>query len=146
MEPGLFEVYLGMFASAFLAATLVPAYSELLFAGLLTAGYDPFALWVWASAGNTLGSAVNWFLGRYLLHFQDRRWFPFRTGTLARAQRWFQRYGVYSLLMAWLPLGGDALTFLAGMMRVRFAVFLALTAIGKASRYALVLYMWQLLD
>ena len=135
-----------MFASAFLAATLVPAYSELLFAALLSAGHDPFALWLWASTGNTLGSAVNWFLGRYLLHFQDRRWFPFRVGTLTRAQRWFQRYGVYSLLMAWLPIGGDALTFLAGVMRVRFSVFLLLTAIGKASRYALVLYMLMLIE
>ena len=140
------EVYLGLFVSAFLAATLVPAYSEILFAGLVSAGYDPLALWLWASAGNTLGSAVNWTLGRYLLQFQERRWFPFKEGTLTRAQRWFQRYGVWSLLMAWLPVGGDALTFVAGVMRVRFAVFIVLTAIGKASRYALVLYMLQLLN
>ena len=99
---------------------LVPAYSEVLFAGLLTAGYDPLALLLWASAGNTLGAAVNWALGRYLLHFQDRRWFPFRTDSLGAAQRWFNRWGVWSLLFAWLPIGGDALTFIAGVMRVRF--------------------------
>lgn len=138
------DIYLGLFASAFLAATLVPAYSELLFAALVTAGHDPFALWLWASTGNTLGSAVNWYIGRYLLKFQDRRWFPFRAGSLAHAQRWFQRYGVWSLLMAWLPIGGDALTFVAGVMRVRFAVFILLTAIGKSSRYAMVLAMLEL--
>ena len=55
------------------------------------------------------------------------------------AQRWFQKFGFWSLLLAWLPVGGDALTFIAGMMRVRFALFIALTAIGKASRYALLL-------
>lgn len=133
------EAYLGLFLGAFLAATIVPAYSEVLFAGLLAAGYDPLALWAWASAGNTLGSAVNWALGRYLLHFQDRRWFPFKEDNLGMAQRWFQRFGVWSLLLAWMPIGGDALTFIAGIMRVRFSVFIILTGIGKATRYAILL-------
>ena len=137
------EAYLGLFFSAFLAATLVPAYSEIVFAGLVAAGYDPLALWAWASAGNTLGSAVNWLLGRYLLHFQDRRWFPFKPENLGVAQRWFQKYGVWSLLMAWLPVGGDALTFIAGIMRVNFLLFLVLTAVGKATRYAILLGLLQ---
>jgi len=135
----LLEGYLGLFLVAFLAATVLPAYSEILFAGLLASGYEPLALWAWATAGNTLGSAVNWGLARYLLHFQDRRWFPFRAPTLGRAQRWFQRYGVWSLLFAWAPVGGDALTFIAGLMRVRFDLFLLLTAIGKGARYAILL-------
>jgi membrane protein YqaA with SNARE-associated domain len=133
------DPYIGLFLSAFLAATLVPAYSEILFAGLLAAGHDPLALWLWASSGNTLGSVVNWALGRYLLHFSDRRWFPFREKNLARSQAWFQKWGVWSLLMAWLPVGGDALTFIAGIMRVHFGIFLLLTAIGKATRYAMLL-------
>ncbi|KAA6183466.1 DedA family protein [Thiohalocapsa marina] len=137
------ESYLGLFAVAFLAATLLPAYSEVLFAGLLAAGHDPLWLWAWATAGNTLGAAVNWMLGRYLLHFQHRRWFPFKPGTLGPAQRWFQRYGVWSLLLAWAPVVGDALTFIAGFMRVRFAVFLILTAAGKGIRYAMVLALVQ---
>ena len=138
------EAYLGLFFSAFLAATLVPAYSEILFAGLLAAGHDPFALWAWASVGNTLGSAVNWALGRYLLHFQDRRWFPFKADSLGAAQRWFNRWGVWSLLFAWLPVGGDALTFIAGMMRVPFWLFFILTAIGKTARYAILLGLLEL--
>lgn len=128
--------YLTLFGTAFLAATILPAYSEILFAGLLSEGYDPWALWLWASAGNTLGSAVNWGLGRYLLAYQDRRWFPFKRDRLSAAQRWFQRYGVWTLLLAWLPLGGDALTFIAGVMRVRFSVFILLTFVGKSLRYA----------
>jgi len=138
------EVYLGLFFSAFLAATLVPAYSEVLFVALLGAGHDPLALWLWATAGNTLGSAVNWGLGRYLLKFRDRSWFPFRDAGLATAQRWFQKYGVWSLLFAWLPVGGDALTFVAGVMRVRFPLFLVLTAIGKGGRYAILLGVLEL--
>ena len=110
-----------------------------MFAGMMAAGYDPLSLWLWATAGNTLGAAVNWLLGRYLLHFQERRWFPFKTDSLKRAQAWFQRYGVWSLLFAWLPIGGDALTFIAGVMRVRFPIFFVLTGIGKGARYAILL-------
>ena len=140
------EAYLGLFLSAFLAATLVPAYSEILFASLIAGGYDPLALWLWASAGNTLGSAVNWALGRYLLQFQDRRWFPFKADSLGRAQAWFQKFGVWSLLLAWLPVGGDALTFIAGVMRVRFIIFFVLTAIGKSARYAVLLGILELVS
>ena len=139
------EAYLGLFFSAFLAATLIPAYSELVLVGLVAAGYDPAALWLWASVGNTLGSAVNWLLGRYLLHFQDRKWFPFKPASLGMSQRWFQKYGVWSLLLAWMPVGGDALTFIAGIMRVKFSIFIVLTAIGKATRYAILLGLLQLL-
>jgi membrane protein YqaA with SNARE-associated domain len=140
------EGYLGLFLVAFLAATILPAYSEVLFAGLLASGHDPFTLWLWATSGNTLGAALNWLLGRYLLRFQDRRWFPFKPGSLGPAQRWFQRYGVWSLLLAWAPVGGDALTFIAGFMRVRFDVFLLLTAIGKGTRYLMVLGLVESLD
>lgn len=139
------DAYLGLFFSAFFAATVVPAYSEIVLVGLVQAGYDPFALWLWASVGNTLGSAVNWLLGRYLLHFQQRKWFPFKTDSLGVSQRWFQKYGVWSLLLAWMPVGGDALTFIAGIMRVRFPVFIALTAVGKATRYAILLGLLELL-
>jgi len=139
------DAYVGLFFSAFLAATLVPAYSELVLVGLVSAGYDPATLWLWASVGNTLGSAVNWLLGRYLLHFQDRKWFPFKTGSLGMSQRWFQKYGVWSLLLAWMPVGGDALTFIAGIMRVKFPIFIVLTAIGKATRYAILLGLLELL-
>lgn len=135
----LMEAYLSLFTVSFLAATLLPAYSEVVFAGLLAAGYDPWTLWAWATAGNTLGAAVNWLLGRFLLHYQDRSWFPFHQSRLGRAQDWFQRYGVWSLLLAWAPVAGDALTFIAGFMKVHFAAFLVLTGIGKGVRYAILL-------
>jgi membrane protein YqaA with SNARE-associated domain len=133
------EAYLSLFGIAFLAATILPAYSEILFAGLIAQGYDPWLLWLFATAGNTLGSALNWVIGRYLLHFQNRRWFPFKEDSLERSQRWFQKYGVWSLLMAWAPIGGDALTFIAGIMRVNFFLFFILTGIGKGLRYAFLL-------
>ncbi len=145
LEPGPVDVdpYLSLFTVAFLAATLLPAYSEILLVGLLAGGHDPLALWAWATAGNTLGASVNWLLGRYLLAFRERRWFPFKPDQLERAQGWFQHWGVWALLMAWAPIVGDALTFIAGLMRVRFDLFLLLTAIGKGARYAIVLGLTQ---
>ena len=137
-------LYLTLFAVSFLAATILPAYSEVLFASLLAAGYDPWALFVWATFGNTLGACVNWALGRYLLHFQDRKWFPFKPDRLGKAQDWFQKYGIWSLLMAWAPIGGDALTFIAGIMRVPFPLFVLLTGLGKGARYAILLGLVQI--
>jgi membrane protein YqaA with SNARE-associated domain len=132
--------YAILFLSAFGAATVLPFYSEIAFIGMLDQGYDPFRVWLVATAGNSLGAVVNWILGRYLSRFESRRWFPFKPETLHRSQAWFQKYGVWSLMFAWLPIGGDALTFIAGVMRVRFGIFFTLTAIGKGARYA-VLYL-----
>ncbi|MBN2886630.1 MAG: DedA family protein, partial [Chromatiaceae bacterium] len=133
------EVYLGLFAVAFIAATLLPFYSEVALAALLAAGHDPWALWAWATAGNTLGAVVNWALGRWLIGTRARRWLPLKPNQLALAQGWYRRWGLWSLLLAWMPVGGDALTLLAGLMRAPFWAFLLLTAIGKGARYALVL-------
>lgn len=129
-----------LFLSAFGAATILPFYSEIAYVGMLEQGYAPFWVWLVATAGNSLGAVVNWILGRFLTRFESRRWFPFKPETLHRSQDWFRKYGQWSLLFAWLPIGGDALTFIAGVMRVRFTVFFILTSIGKGARYA-VLYL-----
>ena len=128
--------YLTLFAVAFGAATFLPFYSELWVGKLLIDGEPPAAVWFWATLGNTLGSVVNYGLARYLLHYEDRRWFPARPAQLHRAQNWFNRYGQWSLLLAWAPLGGDALTFIGGLMKVRLTVFILLVGIGKGLRYA----------
>ncbi len=133
--------YLLLFSSAFLAATIIPFYSEVVLYALIRQGESAWLLISVASIGNTLGAAVNWVLGRFLLKYQDRRWFYFKPEQMEKAQRWFQRYGVWSLLFAWLPIGGDALTFIAGVMRVRFWVFLLLVGLGKTGRYMVILYL-----
>lgn len=131
---------LAVFSSAFLAATILPFYSEVVLAAALA---DPdtsrWALWIAATTGNTLGAAVNWGLGRVATQYRDRKWFPATEAQMAKAEAWFNKYGVWSLLMAWLPVGGDALTVIAGMLRVRFDLFLILVAIGKGARYAAVI-------
>ena len=131
--------YLGLFGIAFLAATLIPAYSEILLASMASAGYEPLMLLLFAASGNTLGSAVNWGMGKFLLKYEGHRWFPFETSKLGLAQGWFQKYGKWSLLLAWAPIVGDALTFIAGVMKVPFPIFIVLTGIGKTLRYVVVL-------
>lgn len=133
--------YASLFFTAFIAATFFPLSSEALLLALLQQGHNPWLLWLLASGGNSLGSCVNWLLGRQCLHWQDRKWFPVSPAQLAKAQQHFQRYGSYSLLFAWLPLVGDPLTLFAGVMRVNFWRFLLLVGIGKALRYALVIQL-----
>lgn len=132
-----------LFASAFLAATFLPFYSEVVLVTFLLQGESPALMWLAATLGNTLGSGVNWIMGRYLLQFQDRRWFPFKADSLEKSQRWFQKYGVWTLLFAWLPVGGDALPFIAGVMRVNPVLMLALCGIGKGIRYGVVILLTQ---
>ncbi len=137
------ESYLGLFVSALLSATLLPGSSELLIAVMAAKGFGLLPLWLWATAGNTLGSLVNAVMGRWFLHFRDRRWFPVSARELERGHRWFERYGKWSLLLAWMPVVGDALTLIAGMLRLGWLEFLLLVAIGKGLRYALVIALVQ---
>lgn len=132
--------YLFLFASSLLAATILPFYSEVVLFALLKKGADPLLLVISATAGNTIGAWINWVIGLFILHFQDRRWFYFKPKQIAAAQRWFQRYGKWTLLFSWLPIGGDALTLVAGIMRVHWLPFLILVAIGKGLRYIAIAY------
>ncbi len=129
--------YAGLFAASFLAATVFPFQSELVLVGLLLSGDYPWpALLAVATVGNVLGAVVNWALGRFFIHFRDRRWFPVKPETYARVERWYARYGVWSLLFAWLPIGGDPLTVVAGALRTNLALFVVLVTVGKLGRYA----------
>lgn len=120
---------------------MLPGTSEATLLALLTTAEQPqlVLLWSVATLGNTLGAAVNWVLGIYVRHFEHRRWFPFSARQRQRAEHWFKRYGVWCLLLSWLPIAGDALTFAAGLSRTNFWLFLGLTTIGKGSRYAAVI-------
>lgn len=128
--------YGGLFAAAFLAATIFPFQSELVLVGLLLGGDLPWpVLLAVATLGNVLGSVVNWGIGRFLLQFRDRRWFPVTPQGYARMERWFGRWGVWSLLFAWLPVVGDPLTVVAGALRVNLGLFVGLVTLGKLGRY-----------
>ena len=127
--------YLALFLAAFLAATIVPAQSEAVLVGLILADKQPLLLLLLvATAGNVLGSVVNWLLGRFIEHFRDRPWFPVSQDKLARAEAWYRRFGVWSLLLSWVPIIGDPLT-VVGVLKTPFLTFLALVTLAKAGRY-----------
>lgn len=126
----------GLFAAAFLAATLFPFQSEAVLVGLLLGGrVDAWVLVAVASLGNTLGSVVNWWLGGQLHRFRDRRWFPASPAALARAEGWYRRFGRWSLLLSWAPVIGDPLTLVAGVLREPLPAFLLLVGLAKTGRY-----------
>jgi len=128
--------YAGLFAAALIAATLLPMQSEAVLIGLLLADYSPGLLLAVATLGNVLGSAVNWWLGRQIDRFRDRRWFPVTPQRLDQASGWYRRYGRWSLLLSWIPVIGDPLTVVAGVLREPFWTFIALVTLAKFGRYA----------
>jgi membrane protein YqaA with SNARE-associated domain len=128
--------YIGLFFAAFGAATLLPLQSEAVLVGLLLKGQ----YWLWsllavATLGNVLGSVVNWWLGRGIERFRHRRWFPVSPRPLEKARQHYQRYGHWSLLLSWVPIIGDPLTLVAGVMREPFGRFLLIVTLAKGARY-----------
>ena len=128
--------YLTLFLTAFGAATILPGFSEVAFTALLLqTPADWPTLLVIATAGNTLGGIANWILGRFLLHWQDRKWFPVSKKRLDQASALFARFGYPLLLLSWLPIIGDPITLAAGVLRARFLPFALLVLAGKTARY-----------
>ncbi|WP_136685849.1 YqaA family protein [Falsirhodobacter xinxiangensis] len=131
---------LGLFSAAFLAATLLPAQSEALLYYLVRQGEVAVpVLFIAATAGNVLGSMVNWGLGRELKRFEGRRWFPVTPARRAQAEGWYRKWGRWSLLLTWVPVIGDPLALVAGVLREPFWTFVLLVTVSKAGRYLLIL-------
>lgn len=130
---------LGLAISAFLAATILPLASEPLAVALVAAGRGVVEVWAAATLGNVTGSVLNWWLGRAAAGLADRGRLPVSPAALARAEAWFGRFGRPVLLLAWLPVVGDALTLVAGLLRTPLGPFLLLVGLGKGARYALIL-------
>nr|WP_314568137.1 YqaA family protein [uncultured Pseudomonas sp.] len=141
--------YLGLFFAAFGAATLLPLQSEAVLVGLLLSGQ--YSLWLLlgvATLGNVLGSVVNWWLGRWVEHFKERRWFPVSDRQLDKARKHYARWGHWTLLLSWVPIIGDPLTLVAGVMREPLWRFLLLVTLAKSVRYgvlAAITLQWVLI-
>lgn len=131
--------YAALAGMSFLAATILPLSSEALLVAQLATGIG-HGMWlvVAATVGNVAGSLFNWWMGGQIRRFEGRRWFPFKPEQIAAATERFNRFGVWVLLFAWVPVVGDPLTIVAGVLRVPLGIFLPLVAVGKAARYALI--------
>lgn len=131
----------GLGVSAFLSATLLPLSSELVLTALILANESPIQLVIIATVANVLGSTVNYFMGRWGADSLLHRWFTLSPSQITSSKDRFKRYGTWSLLFAWLPIIGDPLTFLAGVLNLRLRTFLVLVTLGKLARYILLTYL-----
>lgn len=132
--------YTGLFLAAFVAATLLPAQSELVLVTMMLSGrYESEWLFAVATIGNVLGSMLNWAMGRFLGSTAMASRFRGSQAAMVRAERWYRRWGSWSLLACWVPVIGDPLTFLAGLLRMPFMRFALIVTLAKAGRYLVVM-------
>ena len=132
---------LGLFSSAFISSTIAPGGSELVLAYLLnTNSHDPWLLVAIATIGNTLGAWTTWGLGLWLSHKAiDEAWMSKHEKNIGVVKKW----GAPILLLSWLPIVGDGFCLAAGWLRISMPLSLALIAMGKLSRYAVIAYAFN---
>jgi membrane protein YqaA with SNARE-associated domain len=130
--------YIGLFVASFLAATILPLSSEVVLSGLLLGGFNPITLVCFATIGNVLGSITNYALGYWASLGVIKKWLKLSEEEFTRAEQRFKKYGLLSLLFAWVPLIGDPLTVIAGILRIRLLWFVLLVTIGKLLRYIVI--------
>ena len=133
--------YLGLFVAAFLAATILPLSSEVVLSLLLLNGLSPIALVAVATVGNVLGSLTNYGLGYWAGPKVAKKWLKMSEADFIRAERRFAKYGLVSLCFAWVPIVGDPITVVAGILRIRLLWFVLLVTAGKLMRYIVISYL-----
>ena len=136
--------YFLLFVSAFGAATLLPLQSEAVLLALLAEGsQSAFWLIVIASLGNVLGSCVNWYLGLKIEQYKNKKCFHISESKMLQAQNIYQKYGFWSLLLSWVPIIGDPITLIAGLLKENFVRFLVIVTIAKVGRYLCVYWIFK---
>lgn len=131
-----------LFISALLSATLLPGSSEALLLYKLSEDGEALTMILSAGTGNLLGSLITYAMGRAGNAALHRRWLRIDRQDLARAEVWFTRWGLPSLLLAWLPVIGDPLCLFAGLLRVSLVWFVILVGVGKLARYAFLVWVF----
>ncbi len=132
--------YIGLFFSSFLAATILPLSSEVVLVFLLIKSFNPIILISIATIGNTLGSFVNYIIGAWGSVFIIKKTLRISEKDFSKAMQRFKKYGVYSLFFAWVPIVGDPLTIVAGVLKINILLFIALVVSGKLIRYIIIAY------
>jgi membrane protein YqaA with SNARE-associated domain len=131
-----------LFFSSLISSTLFPGGSEALLLYRLNEGANPYAIVVIATIGNVLGSIITYGMGRLGNEVLHKRWLRMDKARVAQAERWFTTYGQPSLLLAWLPIIGDPLCLVAGLLRSPIWAFLILVTLGKFGRYAFLAWIF----
>ena len=132
--------YFGLFFASFLAATILPLSSEVIFSFLLLNNLNPIILVSVATFGNVLGSFVNYSIGVWGSIFFIRKVLKISEDEFVKAKQRFQKYGVFSLFFAWVPVIGDPLTVVAGVLKINILIFFFMITSGKLIRYVIISY------
>ncbi|MCP4368097.1 MAG: DedA family protein [Deltaproteobacteria bacterium] len=132
--------YVGLFLASFLAATILPLSSEIVLSFLLLNHLDPIILVSVATVGNVLGAFVNYAIGLWGSIFLIRKVLKISEDEFVKAKQRFQKYGVFSLLFAWVPVIGDPLTVVAGVLKINILIFFIMVTSGKLIRYIIISY------
>lgn len=136
--------YWVLLLSAFGSATLLPMQSEAVLVGLLARHqYHDGLLILCAGIGNVAGSCVNFWLGQRIEHYHQKSWFPVSDKQLDKAKLYYDKLGYWSLLASWVPVIGDPITLLAGILGERFWRFLLLVTIAKFGRYLMLFIIFR---
>ena len=130
--------YLALFLLSFLASTLVPLGSEWLLAVLLINGFDPSMVVSIATLGNSCGALTTYAVGLWGAPFLVQRVLRISQESQQRSERYFARYGSWLLLFSWVPVFGDPLCLVSGILRTGFWRFVLLVSVGKFIRYLVV--------
>lgn len=130
-----------LFALSFLASTLIPLGSEWLLVTLLLKKHDPVIAVSVASVGNYLGACTSYFIGLYGGTWLTRKVLRIDEKGEKRAERFYDRYGCWSLLFSWLPVVGDPLCLMGGLLKIGFTRFSLLVFSGKLARYVFVAWI-----
>lgn len=129
-------IYLTLLFAAFISATILPISSEALLIYNMTQNYNTLLLLLFATTGNVLGSCLNYYLGsKGELYLEKKSYI--KKEKIAKYRSFFNKYGAFSLLLSWVPLVGDPITFVAGVLRYNFKYFLLLVLISKLGRYTI---------
>jgi len=133
--------FYSLFLLSFLASTLVPLGSEWMLVAMIVSKGEPWTAVAVATAGNYLGALSTYWIGLYGGDFLRRRVLRMDEKTTRKAERFYARFGSFSLLLSFLPIVGDPLCLIGGVLRVRFIRFSLLVASGKLARYAAVAWL-----
>lgn len=136
--------YMGMFLSAILAGSVFPFSSEVVISALYVAGLSPLRLILSATVGNVLGGMFNYWIGSLGRMDWIERYLHVKKRDLDRAHRFVAGRGAWMAFFAFLPFIGSAITVLLGLMRANVPITVTSMALGKALRYALLIYGTQL--
>ena len=136
------EIYIGLFLSSFLSATILPGQSEIALTSLIILNNHSLSFLVFiASLGNVLGSLLNWFIGSKLERFKKKKWFPVTELQLKKASNWYHKYGKWTLLLSWVPFVGDPITIVAGIFRISIMHFILIVSFAKTMRYVFIAFI-----